>query len=61
MTKDLETRPMSEKDADAQDQTEKFTDHENVGDAKHAETSDDITEGMPKKDRETLKKTTQTD
>lgn len=44
----------------ADDQTEKFTDHDKVGEEKSKHTSKDIAEGMPEKDRENLKDTTDT-
>ncbi|AUC55107.1 MAG: hypothetical protein ACU0CC_16875 [Sagittula sp.] len=60
MTDTPKTRPLPEKDADEKAKTRKFTEHEDVGREKHAETSDDISEGMPEKDRETFKDETGT-
>lgn len=60
MTKDIRSRPLSDKDRIAEEQTEHFTEDPAAGRKKHAETSDDISEGMPKAERETLKKETGT-
>jgi hypothetical protein len=60
MTKDIHSRPLSEKDRIAEEQTEQFTKDPAARRRKHAETSDDLSEGMPETERETLKKETGT-
>ncbi|MBN7785561.1 hypothetical protein JYP51_11545 [Ponticoccus gilvus] len=60
MTKDIHSRPLFEKDRIAEEQTDRFTDDPAAGRKKHPETSDDIAEGMPATDRETLKDETGT-
>lgn len=60
MTKDIHTRPLSEKDKIADKQTDRFTDDPAAGREKHARTSDDISKGMPEEDRKTLKEETDT-
>lgn len=60
MTKDIHTRPLPEKDRVAEEQTDRFTDDHAAGREKTPETSDDVSKGMPKKDRETLKEETGT-
>lgn len=45
----------------AEDQTEKFIETGDTGREKTEETSDDISEGMPKTDRENIDKVTNTD
>ncbi|EBA08731.1 hypothetical protein [Sagittula stellata] len=60
MTDTPKTRPLPEKDADEKAKTRKFTEHDDVGREKNAETSDDMSKGMPAEDRETLKEETGT-
>ncbi|MEC7764217.1 MAG: hypothetical protein VX874_20105 [Pseudomonadota bacterium] len=45
----------------AEDQTEKFIETGDAGREKTEETSDDMSEGMPKTDRENIDKVTKTD
>ncbi|MBV7409452.1 hypothetical protein [Maritimibacter sp. DP1N21-5] len=49
------------REEEAREQTERFKDTDAAGREKSRETSDDISEGMPEKDRDNLDKVTKTD
>ena len=58
---EIKTDSLEEKDRKADDQTGKFTEHDNVGEPLRKETTDEVSEGMPEKDQENLHKVTKTD
>lgn len=60
MADHIHTRPLSEKDAKAQQLTDNFTEGHGETREKHAETSDDLIRGMPPEQKTNLKTTTGT-
>ncbi|WP_121630014.1 hypothetical protein [Tropicibacter alexandrii] len=61
MADNIKSRPLSEREKIAEEQTEKFEQKDQVGRKKHPETHEDISEGMPEADQENLKDVTKTE
>ncbi|MCB1335069.1 MAG: hypothetical protein KDK26_15815 [Roseivivax sp.] len=61
MTDTITHKSLQEKDRIAEDQTEKFLETGDAGRVKTSDTSDDMSEGMPEDNRETLKDVAHTD